>query len=251
MDHYSDELAPRKVYEPPLSWIEWENKTEGQIPLFQADLVPTIAERCFVLITNDWLKQESDKELRQLKSEENEKLRLAALYLASEYGSDFSEIAKDQCQKCLNMAYRNIWYISLSWTIALDFIYQKPSFDALISNLDHHKSDVRYYMIEDAWIIRKHLHRMELQEKLLNNIANNIVTVLESAGLLESFFENSETLHEMIDKYTPPSGFENQFKARIEHFRMHGWHSAELHILEREVLHSIEERIFRMRLVNK
>jgi hypothetical protein len=149
------------------------------------------------------------------------------------------------------MAYRNIWYISLSWTIALDFIYQKPSFDALISNLDHHKSDVRYYMIEDAWIIRKHLHRMELQEKLLNNIANNIVTFLESAGLLESFFENSETLHEMIDKYTPPSGFENQFKARIEHFRMHGWHSAELHILEREVLHSIEERIFRMRLVNK
>jgi|APCry1669190156_1035279.scaffolds.fasta_scaffold01198_5 hypothetical protein len=106
------------------------------------------------------------------------------------------------------------WIIKLPWKI---MIPTNDTFDELISNLDHHNSNIRLWMMHLSWVVRKSLYKDAVLPLLLTNVANTLCGPNLAWGLAANYFENDAEFYEYAQNWLPPSKFKEQYMNRI-HF---------------------------------
>lgn len=147
----------------------------------------------------------------------------ACLMLASDYQREFVglEEAVRASQRCINiMAGRPYPEIDLlPWILAKGIILggeeEKEGIERLVCNLSHHNSSIRGFVLDLAWFVRSKLPFEPTVLFLMNNVANTLIYVPESLSLAWTLMR-SNPMEGFLARYTPPDGFEDQFKERIE-----------------------------------
>ena len=207
---------------PIMTWEEMEQGQTGQPNLPDMTSVPTVAERAFLILARRWeteyKKQDSPKRLTNHMGD----LALACLTLSVEWGESFSKVARTQMEinkKIVQSLSQQSWMNELPWTLCqvtnLKVPEKSSEVKELTSNLDHHKSAIRRWMLEIAWFALPWLDKKEALPQLLKNLANPILWGEESAGLAARFFEDDKSFFYFAKDFIPADEFKKQYHNRL------------------------------------
>lgn len=209
---------------PALDWEEVEAGRDGQLPLPGIDPAPTRAERAFLVLAREWHERFSACRGDGAPPREVDLLALAALLLAVEHGARFTDIAERQIEANLRLPVSRgtaAWIDQLPWCSARAARMAPPFRDRelghLIANLTHHKSALRIWTMEVAWVCRTWLDPAEVVPRLFENVASTLVGVSRAWGLARAFHETNEALLGSA-RIWAPDGFADQYEARVERF---------------------------------
>ncbi len=157
---------------------------------------------------------------------ELDKLSLACLLLAAEWGNRSPEATSASLAACLDKAAGRFWGDLLPWQLALGCCHHNPrgvcGTDELTANLDHHNSSIRLWMFELAWCIRNKVNGENVVPRLLKNVADTLSHVSTSLSLCRAMFPTDEAFWRAADEFRPPPDFEKQYRERIALARKEG-----------------------------
>jgi len=97
-----------------------------------------------------------------------------------------------------------------------------------------------------AWFAEPALNPVESMVRLLNNLANTLGHPLIAAGVAARFMGSEEDFFNFAREHTPPAGFEEQYKERLDYLEEHGVLSVQVPLwqLESECRQRIEKTAF-------
>lgn len=192
--------------------------------------VPTVAERVFLALAREWQAEVESIPKEKALSARADHLAKTALLLAVEWGARFTPAARNEMEinRALAEARREpSWVDELPWQLCLVSNSTLPvlyelAVENLTSNLDHHSSSIRCWMMELGWFTATWLDPVEATVRLLNNLGNTLMRPLMAAGLAARFFYKPEGFFEFAKTFTPPQGFEDQYQERLAYVEKKG-----------------------------
>lgn len=223
MDEPDSDFINNHKHPPMLNWKERETGLPGQPPLPSLEDRPSKAEMIFLSLSNEWKKGVTAKDAKKdyYLPWDLDELALSCLLLARDYGSSFTEVAKQDMDANITLLEKPLitWIYKLPWQLATASMDENPensyAVDALVANLNHHNSSIRTWMVEIGWLVRKWLKAEHSLDPLLENIASALVGVEISWGLAASLFENQDDFYEAAKSWELPENV-NHFKSQYD-----------------------------------
>ena len=164
-----------------------------------------------------------------------------SLTLAVEWGSDFTVQAERQIEankELLEARERPAWFDQLLWDLCLTSNLPAPSeseaVERLTANLDYHNSSIRHWMMDLGWTAHRWLAAEESTAPLLKNLADTLGSALMAAGLAAKLARSDEEFWARAQRFVPPNGFEDQYRARLDSVREDGILSTQAPFLNTE-----------------
>lgn len=191
----------------------------NQIPLPGFSVVQTPAERVFVSLARTWLREsvavERDRPLPRLLDE----MALAALLLAVEHGGGFSRAARSEAYQNVVACERRLlpWLDQLPWQLSASLcegFNDRAPLERLVSNLDHPKSNVRVWVLELSWMVRRELELCDALKPLLENVASTLIGVEMAWGLAAELFSRVDDFVREVAEFEPQD-FSGQYADRV------------------------------------
>ncbi|MHB8066397.1 MAG: hypothetical protein ACYDIC_00705 [Desulfobaccales bacterium] len=214
-----------------------ESGTPGQKPLFPN--LPTIAEYAFLTLARRWY---VDVEENPYIFRSADILALSCLLLAVEWGSEFTDVAREQMETNRKAAAAHndaSWYEQLPWELCqVPFMMVSPpetvAVKKLTVNLDHHNSSIRYWMMEVGWIARPWLAPSDAIPLLLKNLADTLHGPFEAAGLAVAL-TGSDKFWTLAHDFNPSDPrFAKQYADRLKIVKEEGFLLTEASFLDTE-----------------
>jgi hypothetical protein len=203
---------------------------------------PTVAERAFLVLARRWHDGFAVVDMNHAPPRDVDEVALACVLLAVEWGSDFTAVARNQCELNRELGSKREvpWIDCLPWELCEASWAADPrdtgAVETLTANLDHHNSALRGWCMELAWMCRPWLEKLVCTLSLLKNVADTLGGVEVAMGLARGLCSSDEELNEFIAAYEhqPPDRFANQFAERIKAFRDVGFFLTQIHHLDLE-----------------
>lgn len=222
-----------------IDWTDFDAGLSRQIALPGVANAPGSAEHIFLRLCRKWLEESRPKKYYQTPRLADE-MAFAALLLVCEFGSEFTPFAlleiKTNIALCEHLEHS--WMDSLIWKVAGSILDKDDplfGFHDLYLNLDHQTSYIRIRMLEIAWIIRSRLIHQLAMPRLLENLANKIIGVEMSWGLVATFFDSEESLNDAIKGWQPSDmSYEKQYQDRLKYFNFVGVFKSQADFLQME-----------------
>lgn len=230
-----------------MNWHDIDRNTPGQLTIPECQKAFCLAEKAFLQIGSAWKSAAQSVPDTHPLPRQAEMYALACLLLAEEWGLNFSELAKRRMEVNLQYAatrrkmtplgqafiaagqsglpqeplvHGGAWYETLPWKLCLDSFLEDrsltPAADELHANLDHHKSDLRIWMMEMAWFVFPRLRRPWALDKLYKNIADTLGGVEMAVGLATRYFKDKGEFNLDACSYVPANGYASQYFDRIK-----------------------------------
>jgi len=195
-----------------------------QISLPGFDIAPTSAEVVFTRLAGSWRKQCADVQPDHPLPRSLDEIALAALLLAVEHGDSFSRAARAEAELAMAACEKRLipWLDRLPWHLSACFsdgCIDRVPLERLITSLSHPKSDVRVWILELAWIVRRELELSDARAPLLENVASTLIGVEMSWGLAGELFWRIEDFVREAEEYEPQD-FSRQYKDRVEGLKL-------------------------------
>ena len=173
---------------------------------------------------------------------------LACVLLCEEYRQYLRPKAYEVVTTCRDVSLQIgvlEWLDSLVWDCCrerLEDSWEGCGAENLLNNLAHHSSNIRSYLFDLAWLLRRRLPRESAAPLLLRNVADTIGHWALSLGLCASLFEDEEQFYAFAEKGRFGS-FQDQFEGRIKDARKYDLTEiqAPFYMFEIEVRKRIEE----------
>jgi len=230
-----------------MDWHDIDRNTPGQLTIPECLKAFSLAEKVFIKMGVSWLECAQSVPNNHPLPRQSEMYALTCLLLAEEWGQNFSEVAKRRIET--NIQYATCrrempilgqvfsvsahqatpqealrqaasWYESLPWRLCLDAFSEdktiSASMDELHENLDHHKSDLREWMMEIAWIVFPRLRRPWALSKLYKNIAGTLGGVEMAIGLATRYFKDHDEFNLDASSFVPEKEYASQYFDRIK-----------------------------------
>lgn len=245
---------------PTTTWEELEDGQAGQLgfPGLSSASAPTIAERAFVRLAREWHAEASRNPIKHPLPRAVDVLALSCLLLSVEWGHEFSIVARDQI--AINRIFAEnrgsrSWHDGLSWNLCMDsrwgYATRGYSLEVLTSNLSHHDSSIRAWMMEIGWFVRSWLDSAEATRRLLKNVADTLLDTGMAFGLAARLFVNADEFMAIAREFVPPSSFEDQYQSRLKFLSDYGILETQAPFwrLECRCRHTIESAVLGRRLV--
>lgn len=185
--------------------------------------VSTVAERAFLVLSREWLTEYKNQSPIKRDAAQRCLIALACLTLAVEWGQKFSDVARKQIEiNRLAVSVRDyfFWLDRLPWKLcAASFLaspLQTEAVHELTTNLDHHDSSTRCWMMEMGWFVSSWLDPEKCTPKLLKNLANTLAYPLLAAGLAAKLYSSAEDFMAQAQAFAPPITFEKQYQNRLQ-----------------------------------
>ncbi len=120
------------------------------------------------------------------------------------------------------------WFDYSIWAILEAIVTDSPArdgrMDRLYVLLDFHDSALRLWFHRVAWMLRPLLDRHLAAPYLLQNIADKIGYVQQSAGLLANMYEDREELEAVVSSYEP-TAMADQYARTVKNIEGVGWYA--------------------------
>ena len=190
-------------------------------------------ERAFLVLAREWREESRKIRAEQCLSAQADTLAKACLLLAVEWGADFTDAARSEMEANRAMAEsrrKPSWIDELPWRLCLtSHIPQPPSDEPavweLTTNLDHHNSSIRIWMMQLGWMVVPWIDPVEATVRLMKNLADTLSGPFMAAGLAARFFEikgKPERFLSFAKAVKPSDRFENQYHDRLEQVKERG-----------------------------
>jgi hypothetical protein len=208
----------------------------------QSPSASIVAEHAFLSLAREWQAAVEEARTDRPLDDAVDIRSLACLLLTVEWGARFTDNPIERIERNREEAERRelAWAERLPWDLCLAWLAQASSdTDALAqltSNLDHHDSSVRYWMMRLAWFVATRLDRDEAARRLLKNLADTLGHALEAAGLAARLFDTEQGFLDFARTFTPPARFENQYEDRLATVRDMGIRAVQAPFVATEVL---------------
>lgn len=197
-----------------------------QPPLFtDDDAPPAVAEVALVALAADYREIAAKRTPGQALDREADELSFACLLICSEsVGLIRRRQAVDHLDASRQTALAGSpldWLDALPWDLMFDRLYPERA-DAVTRTfprlLSHHTSNIRGFLVELAWFVRRRLPPLAA-DRLFKNTADTLMGWYLSLGLCSTLFEDEDAFWHAADAYEPPDSFATQYRDRIEKIR--------------------------------
>lgn len=212
---------------PTLNWAKREADQPRQLPLPGLADVPTLAERAFIQLAQDWHEGFAVLGREHAPPRVVDELALAAVLLAREHGTSFTNVAWQQAEANLALAEKRPvpWIDRLPWHLAATARLMRPSehwgVEDLDGTLNHHNSALRIWTMELAWMVRPWLERDSALPLLLENVASTLAGIEMAWGLAGALFDSTDHFYAAAESWQP-GHFSEQYAKRVVMFRDRG-----------------------------
>lgn len=189
-------------------------------------LGPSLAQQVLERMLREWVFLVKENESARFRRRAND-LIIASLYLAAEQPEDLVGrpevvfealmLIRDQPVSYLDeLPLRAIFGLWLRGRVSEDVI------ELICQQLGHHSSPTRGWFHEVAWPIRELLDREVVTPLLFQNIADKILYVSRSAGLLAALYPDKQELCKVAWEYDAGE-FREQYRQRLNEIQAVGW----------------------------
>ncbi len=191
------------------------------------------AEQAFLVLSREWMETSRNTPAEQCLSTQADALAMACLLLAVEWGADFTDNARSEMEANRAIAESRrepSWIDELPWRLCLASNIPQPPSDEpavweLTTNLDHHNSSIRIWMMQLGWMVVPWIDPVEATVRLMKNLADTLCQPFMAAGLAARFFEikgKPDRFLSFAKAVKPPDGFETQYHERLEQLKEQG-----------------------------
>lgn len=194
------------------------------------EMVQSVAEHAFLVLAREWREEAGRIPDEHCLSIRADTLAKACLLLAVEWGVGFSDVARSAMEAnraAAESRRQPSWIDELPWRVCLASnnplpVANEPAVWDLTTNLDHHNSSIRCWMMELGWLVVPWINPVESTVRLLKNLADTLSGPFTAAGLAARFFEKPEAFFNFAKTFKPPEGFEDQYLDRLKQVEERG-----------------------------
>lgn len=209
------------------------------------DLRPTVAELTLINFTSSYTNALFEIEQAKAVPRDIDEIALSCLLICSEFGdflSPSAAMAMNNCRTVVHMRGEFEWLDALIWDVAIELLGTKTDdplrgMEGLVANLTHNASDIRGFLFDVAWIVRKRLPKEESAFRLLRNTADTLCHWSRALGLCSQLFDDEQSFWAFCETYQPETRFEKQFRERVESAQEYGL------VVLTSYFHQLETRI--------
>lgn len=199
-------------------------------------LSPSVAAVALSRLMTQWMDAIRNLPERETSSQATDRLILACLLIARED----AELVRGTCladvEACLDLARSGTWadLDEIPWLSVHGYLTTGKADIATTRRvermLSHGSSSIRVWFHYVAWMIQDDLDVEGVRPRLLQNLADMLGGLYESAGLLAVLHDDKSVLDTKADAFEPPEGFEAQYNDRLIVIRDQQWNSFALNL---------------------
>lgn len=193
-------------------------------------LSPNLASVALGLLMTQWMEAMNSLPGEETSNPATDRLVLAAVLLAQESASLVQGTCQSEVNACLEVARSGSWadLDEIPWLLVQGHVTAGKSDSKTVRRIErllsHHSSSIRTWFHYVAWMIRADLDVDEVRPRLLQNLADKLGAVMESAGLLAVLHPDKVVLDAAADAFEPEE-FGEQYLDRLQQIRELDWNS--------------------------
>lgn len=193
-------------------------------------LNPTLASVSLGRLMTQWVELMKALPEGETSNQETDRLTLAAVLLAHESAHLVRGTSLAEANKCLEVARSGPWadLDEIPWLLVQGYLTTGKADSKAIRRvermLSHQSSSIREWFHYVAWMIRADLDIEDVRPRLLQNLADKLGAVMESAGLLAVLHPDKVVLDAAADGFEPEE-FGDQYRDRLKQIRELEWNS--------------------------
>ncbi len=230
MDSETEDQKDQPPLLPISNWHDYEYGRGDQLFLREAVEPPTIAERAFVALSNEWrarIPTVYEGDFSGIEWVERgkawEELALSCLLLSSEWSKRFTKgFIVRECEKNIEMCFgigNKPFNDHTPWMLCQELISPGTTlirqFERLAGSLSLEEHMLNGSKLEMAWIVRDHLPLELATSRLLCNLAVSIDGAERSAGLVSALYSSPSSFQSVLDAWDANVLLEDQEEGGI------------------------------------